>query len=366
MDAARQAQTPRERYQSDLAKPGFVKDPAQAQAVAALDLLHRHLIQQPPLSWWRRLLGQPQPPVKGLYLWGSVGRGKTWLMDCFYETLPFTEKRRWHFHRCMQQVHHRLKQLKDQEDPLRLVAREFSSEARVLCFDEFFVSDIADAMLLGRLFEYLFRDGVTLIATSNVKPDDLYKDGLQRERFLPAIRLLKHYTQVLNVDGDTDYRLRHLQSANLFYTPAGRGADSHLSAFFARLSGGAPVATAPLEINRRDIAVRQTVDGIAWFDFNALCDGPRGTEDYIELARSFHTILISDIPLFNADLEDQARRFIALVDEFYDRKVKLAATAAAPLTELYAGKRLKFEFERTASRLQEMQSREYLSLPHLP
>ncbi|MGH8371820.1 MAG: cell division protein ZapE [Gammaproteobacteria bacterium] len=366
MDINQAPQTPRQRYEADLKKPGFVKDPAQAHAVAALELLYQHLLKRPPLSWWRRLLGQTQAPLKGLYLWGSVGRGKTWLMDCFFECLPYAEKRRLHFHRFMQMVHEQLKSLKEQEDPLKLVARDFSSRAQVLCFDEFFVSDIADAMLLGRLFDYLFQDGVTLVATSNVAPDNLYRDGLQRERFLPAIKLLKQHTHVLNVNGSTDYRLRHLEQTKLFYTPSGTEADAHLNAFFARLTGDVPAETGPLAINHREIPVREAVDGVAWFDFDALCDGPRGTEDYIELARSFHTILISGIPICTRDLEDQARRFIALVDEFSDRKVKLAVSAATPLTGLYSGKRLSFEFQRTASRLQEMQSHTYLSLPHLP
>ena len=358
--------TPRQRYQADLHKPGFVKDAAQAHAVAALDLVYQHLVNHSSPSLWRRLTGRTQPPVKGLYLWGSVGRGKTWLMDCFFDCLPFTEKRRLHFHRFMRQVHDQLRALKDQEDPLKLVAREFSAQTRVLCFDEFFVSDIADAMLLGRLFEYLFADGITLVATSNVMPDDLYKDGLQRARFLPAIKLLKQHTHVFNVDGDTDYRLRHLEQTNLFYTPAGKQADAHLAKFFARLTSDARIESAPLKINQREIPVREAVDGVAWFQFDALCDGPRGTDDYIELARSYHTVLVSDIPVFTGEIEDQARRFIALVDEFYDRKVKLAASAAAPLSALYSGKKLSFEFQRTASRLQEMQTRAYLSLPHLP
>lgn len=366
MNDVRLPQTPRQRYEADLDKRGFIRDPAQAKAVAALDLLYQHLTQHPSTPWWRRLLGQPQKSIKGLYLWGSVGRGKTWLMDCFFDCLPFQDKRRLHFHRFMQQVHDQLKLLKEREDPLRLVAQQFSTQFRVLCFDEFFVSDIADAMLLGRLFDYLFQDGITLVATSNVAPDDLYKDGLQRQRFLPAIKLLKLHTHVLNVGGETDYRLRHLEQTNLFYTPAGKEADMHLAAFFARLTRDALIETAPLKINQREIPVREAVDGVAWFQFGALCDGPRGTDDYIELARSYHTVLVSDIPVFTGDIEDQARRFIALVDEFYDHKVKLAASAAAPLNALYSGKRLNFEFQRTVSRLQEMQSRAYLSLPHLP
>ncbi|MGA9855654.1 MAG: cell division protein ZapE [Gammaproteobacteria bacterium] len=366
MDSSTQPLTPRQRYQADLAKPGFVKDAAQVKAVAALDVLYHFLLKRPPLPRWRRWLGQSQSPLKGLYLWGSVGRGKTWLMDCFYECLPFHEKQRLHFHRFMQMVHAQLKSLSEQEDPLRIVARHFSEQARVLCFDEFFVSDIADAMLLGRLFEYLFADGVTLVATSNIPPDKLYKDGLQRERFLPAIRSLKQHTHILNVDGGTDYRLRHLERARLFYTPAGAEADAHLQAFFGHISGGSHGSGEPLLINDRPIRIRQHADGAVWFNFMDICGGPRSQVDYIEIARSYHTVLISDIPQLSGDLEDEARRFLALVDEFYDRKVKLVISAVTDIAGLYRGKRLNFEFQRTTSRLQEMQSREYLSEPHLP
>ncbi|MGH8397533.1 MAG: cell division protein ZapE [Gammaproteobacteria bacterium] len=358
--------TPRQRYEADLAKPGFVKDAAQARTVAALDLLYEHLLTRPPLSGWRRALGQTQSPLKGLYLWGSVGRGKTWLMDCFYECLPFQEKTRLHFHRFMQMVHAQLKALPDQEDPLRIVAKHFSERACVLCFDEFFVSDIADAMLLGRLFEYLFADGVTLVATSNIPPDKLYKNGLQRERFLPAIKSIKQHTHVMNVDGGVDYRLRHLEKVRLFYTPSGAEADAHLQEFYGHISGGAQSSDAALFINDRLIPVKQQADGVVWFCFQDICGGPRSQLDYIEIARSYHTVLISDIPQLDGDLEDEARRFVALVDEFYDRRVKLALSAAVPLERLYPGKRLAFEFQRTTSRLQEMQSREYLSEPHLP
>ncbi|MGH8377562.1 MAG: cell division protein ZapE [Gammaproteobacteria bacterium] len=366
MNDAHTPLTPRQRYAADLARPGFVKDAAQARAVAALDLLYEHLLKRPPLSWWHRALGQAQSPLKGLYLWGSVGRGKTWLMDCFYECLPFPEKRRLHFHRFMQMVHEQLKALPDQEDPLRIVAKQFSEQARVLCFDEFFVSDIADAMLLGRLFDYLFEDGVILIATSNIAPDNLYKDGLQRDRFLPAIKSLKQHTHVMNVDGVTDYRLRHLEKTRLFYVPAGVEADAHLEAFLEHLSGGVHGSAEPLVINGRRIPVKQHADGVVWFQFPDICGGPRSQLDYIEIARSYHTVLISDIPQLDADREDEARRFVALVDEFYDRKLKLAASAAVPLERLYTGKRLDFEFRRTTSRLVEMQSRDYLAEPHLP
>ena len=365
MNDAHTPLTPRQRYAADLAKPGFVKDAAQAKAVAALDILYHHLLTH-HVAWWQRLLGQSEAPPKGLYLWGAVGRGKTYLMDCFYECLPFPEKRRLHFHHFMQMVHTQLKALPDQEDPLRVVAKHFSEQARVLCFDELFVSDIGDAMLLGRLFQYLFADGVTLVATSNVAPDNLYKDGLQRERFLPAIKSLKQHVYVLHLDGSHDYRLRHLEKTRLYYVPAGAEADAHLQAFFAHLAGGVHAGTEPLLINDREIPVNQHADGVVWFGFTDICGGPRSAADYIEIARAYHTVLISDIPVLNHDLEDEARRFVALVDEFYDRRVKLAVSAAVPLEQLYTGKRLAIEFQRTLSRLTEMQSRQYLSAPHLP
>ena len=359
-------QSPRQRYESDLARHGFLRDPAQERAVEALDQLYTRLLSTPAPAWWQRLLGRPAPPVKGLYLWGGVGRGKTWLMDCFFDCLPFQDKLRLHFHRFMHEVHAALKDFPAEQDPLQRVAERFRARARVICFDEFFVSDITDAMLLWRLFQHLFARGVTLVATSNVQPDELYRNGLQRERFLPAIRLLKQYTQVLNVDGGTDYRLRHMQGTELFYVPAGPEADAHLTAVFQRLAGHLDADTSPLTVNDRPIPVRRHADGVAWFGFEPLCAGPRSQEDYIEIARGFHTVLLSDIPQLTRDTEDAARRFIALVDEFYDRRVKLAASAAVPLDALYSGKRLAFEFERARSRLTEMQTQQYLSEPHLP
>ncbi|HSN17769.1 MAG TPA: cell division protein ZapE [Gammaproteobacteria bacterium] len=357
--------TPRRYYEAALKEHGFVRDPAQDRAVGVLDALYTRLVTSPRVSW-SRFLGREASAVKGLYLWGGVGRGKTWLMDCLYDTLPFPDKLRLHFHRFMHEVHAELQRHPDEQDPLLKVAQHFRARARVICFDEFFVSDITDAMLLGRLFQHLFAMGVTLVATSNVPPDRLYWDGLQRERFLPAIRELKAHTQVLEVNGPTDYRLRHMQHTQLFYVPAGAKADAHLEAVFERLAGHHPAESGDLAVNDRSIPTRRHADGVAWFDFDALCEGPRSQEDYIELARGFHTVLVSGIPLFDADREDAARRFIALVDEFYDRRVKLAATAAAPLDGLYSGKKLAFEFERTRSRLTEMQTEGYLSLPHLP
>lgn len=366
MNDARTQQTPRQRYEADIARLGFQRDQAQERAVTALDQLQARLLATPHPSLWRRLTGQPSAPVKGLYLWGGVGRGKTWLMDCFYECLPFEDKLRLHFHRFMHEVHAGLKRHPDEQDPLLKVAENFRARARVICFDEFFVSDITDAMLLGRLFQHLFAQGVTLVATSNLPPDELYKNGLQRERFLPTIRMLKQYTQVMNVDGGTDYRLRHMQGTELFYVPAGPEADAHLTTMFEALAGHMTADTSPLMVNERAIPTRRHADGVAWFGFQDLCTGPRSQEDYIEIARGFHTVLLSDIPRLDRDSEDAARRFIALIDEFYDRRVKFAASAAVPLDALYKGKRLTFEFQRAQSRLTEMQTKQYLSDPHLP
>lgn len=358
--------SPYARYRHDLAENAFVADPAQAQAVAALQHVYEALIARPPRQ---RHIGRNRmrwPKVRGLYLWGGVGRGKTWLMDAFFTSLPFTRKQRTHFHRFMLEVQDKLNQHRDEQDPLHKIAREIAGRVRVLCFDEFHVSDIADAMILGRLFDGLFARGVTLVATSNVAPDDLYRDGLQRERFLPAIEMLKRNTTVLNVDGDTDFRLRALHAAPLYLCPADETADAQLARHFTAIASGAITEDGEINLHNRSIPARRIAEGIAWFDFAALCEGPRGSADYVELARLDHTVVISGVPRFDADHEDAARRFITLVDEFYDRGVKLILSAAAPVSNLYRGERLRFEFERTASRLTEMQSREYLAKPHLP
>jgi cell division protein ZapE len=299
-------------------------------------------------------------------MWGGVGRGKTYLMDTFFESLPFQDKLRLHFHRFMRRVHQELRALKDQKDPLDCVADRLSSETRVLCFDEFFVSDIADAMILGNLMRKLFERGVTLVATSNIAPDRLYENGLQRERFLPAIDTLISHVEVLNVDGGTDYRLRTLEKAQLYHYPLNDMAENSLTESFNQLVIETPRSNYPLEIEGRTILARQVADDVAWFDFSALCDGPRSQNDYIELAREYHTVLISNVPALHAGVDDQVRRFINLVDEFYDRHVKLMVSADKPLDALYSGGRLSFEFLRTQSRLLEMQSHEYLARPHKP
>jgi cell division protein ZapE len=359
------------RYAAALAAKGFAADPAQAAAVDALDRVARELgARRTPHRWTmrlRRALGRaPLAPVRGAYLWGGVGRGKTFVMDLFFEALPFPDRLRYHFHRLMYRVHNRLRALQNRPDPLDIVAGEFAAQARVICFDEFFVTDIADAMILGNLLNALVRRGVTLVATSNVPPDELYSGGLQRQRFLPAIDLIKSHTAVLHVTGSIDYRLRVLEQAEIFHAPLDASADGNLARWFGQIAPDAGTHGQPIEVNGRDIFTRRRADGIAWFDFAALCDGPRSQDDYIELARAFQTVIVSAVPVLDETMENQARRFIALVDEFYDHRVKLIISAAAPIASLYRGQRLVREFTRTRSRLLEMQSTAYLAAPHVP
>ena len=371
-----QSLSPRARYERDLQRPDFRQDPAQAQAVAHLQSLNEQLVSawrdEQKQSFWGGLLkrfgGNEREPVRGLYFWGGVGRGKTYLMDNFYESLPFPEKMRSHFHRFMRRVHAELKKLDGQKNPLERVADIIAGEARVICFDEFFVSDITDAMILGTLMEALFARGVTLVATSNIVPDGLYKDGLQRARFLPAIALLNKHTLVVNVDGGVDYRLRALEQAELYHSPLGPEADASLMRSFDSLVAVKDEVRAnqELEVEGRMIRSRYLAEDVVWFDFVDLCDGPRSQNDYIELAREYHTVLLSNVPPLGREKDDQARRFINLVDEFYDRQVKLIVSAAKPLAQLYSTGKLDFEFQRTVSRLLEMQSHEYLARPHRP
>jgi cell division protein ZapE len=364
--------TPWQRYQADLQLEDFCHDPAQEQAVLLLQDLYERLVSAPAeldsglKAWVYKLRGAQIEPLIGLYLWGGVGRGKTYLVDTFFECLPFERKLRVHFHRFMQRVHAELIGLEGQKNPLEVVADRLSREARVLCFDEFFVTDIGDAMILGGLMQALFARGVTLVATSNIEPGNLYENGLQRQRFLPVIDLIERYTRVVNVDAGVDYRLRTLQQAELYHFPLDEGADSSLRDSFERLAPEPGKHWERLEINNRYLTCRCVADDVAWFDFAELCEGPRSQNDYIELARIFHAVLISGVPEFGVDKDDQARRFVNLVDEFYDRNVKLVLAAAKPLLELYAGGNLEFEFQRTISRLQEMQSYEYLAREHRP
>ena len=352
-------------YTSLITDGGYKPDPAQAKAIEELDRIWIELTAHPVSGWWARIRGKQRQPVEGLYMWGGVGRGKTWLMDMFFESLPGKDKLRIHFHRFMARIHVALKAKQSTRNPLPEIAREWASQYRLLCFDEFFVSDIADAMLLGGLFQALFAEGVTLIATSNVAPDNLYRDGLQRAKFLPAIESLKEHCQSLHVDGERDFRLRLLQRSEIFLQPLDSHAETSLSEAFESMSGGCSLDT-HLEINGRSLNARQRGDGIIWFSFGTLCDLPTSTADYIEIARAFNTVLLSDVPLMDEGNADATRRFINLIDEFYDRNVKMLISASGPIDDLYNGNRLAFEFQRTASRLTEMQSNDYLAKPHLP
>jgi cell division protein ZapE len=339
-------------------------DPAQRALLPSLDRIRAGLLAAQSGGWRRWLPLRERAAVRGLYLWGAVGRGKTFLADLLVESLPPSLVLRLHFHRCMGRVQAQLKTLQGRTDPLREVAAAFAAEAKLLCLDEFFVNDIGDAMILAGLLEHLFAQGVTLVTTSNIEPAGLYRDGLQRARFLPAIDLLEAHCEVRELVSPQDYRLRALTRAGVYFTPAGEHGEHELAACFARIAPGAHRVDTAIHINDRDIPIRRRGDGTVWFEFAALCEGPRAVADYIDLAQRFNTVLISNVPQFTPQTEDAARRFVNLVDEFYDRGVKLVLSAATPVTELYDGERLRAEFARTQSRLIEMQSAQYLAAAH--
>lgn len=357
-----------DRYHNCLATRGWQADLAQTKVIDALDRLIEQISHKRSLpEKLRDLLTQRKPDTpKGLYLWGGVGRGKTFLMDLFFEEVSDVPKMRRHFHRFMKDVHDRLRHLKNVEDPLDEVARQLRSQAQLICFDEFFVADIADAMILGRLFVKLFERGTVLVATSNVAPDLLYKDGLQRSQFLPAIATLKQHTHVLHVDGSEDYRLRSLSEMNMYHHPHTSQVHDLLDTYFDTIAPDAGTRGQPMKIEGRMVKTIRRADGLVWFEFDAICDGPRGAADYIEIAQTFQTVIISDIPQLTTELENQSRRFITLVDEFYDRRVNLIVSAAVDLSLLYTGTKLQFEFQRTRSRIIEMQGAAYLAEPHIP
>ncbi|MGM3183678.1 cell division protein ZapE [Dickeya oryzae] len=375
-----QRTTPLALYQQALMAQTYQPDEVQHQTVVRLNAIHQTLTEQvwiqpesrtPGLiSKWRSWLGQKEKtptPVQGLYMWGGVGRGKTWLMDLFFHSLPSERKLRLHFHRFMLRVHEELNQLQGQENPLEKVADGFKAQTDILCFDEFFVSDITDAMLLAELLRALFSRGIALVATSNIPPDELYRNGLQRARFLPAIELIKRHCDVLNVDAGIDYRLRTLTQAHLYLTPLNAATEAEMQAMFRRLSGRDITQPGPvLEVNHRPLATLSAGDGVLAVDFATLCLDARSQNDYIALSRLYHTVLLHHVPVMAVKDENAARRFLALVDEFYERRVKLIISAQVPMFEIYQGEHLKFEYQRCLSRLQEMQSEEYLRQPHLP
>jgi cell division protein ZapE len=345
-------------------------DAAQLEAAARLDRLSAALRPSSRSfgarlrAHWRRLAAPAADSPRGLYLWGGVGRGKTLLMDRFYESLRFPDRERTHFYRFMRQVHAELRSIDMRAQPLDDVAERLAKRVRLICLDEFFVADIADAMIFAGLLEGLFRRGVILVATSNSPPEDLYQDGLQRQRFLPAIELIRNHVDVLHLDGSVDYRLRQLELAPTYLDSALAQTPVQLRQRFAALAGDGAAGPSALTIEDRAIAAVATGPGLAWFEFGELCEGARSQLDYIEIARMYHTVFISNIPHFSSADEDAARRFVMLIDEFYDRSVKIVVSAAAPPADLYHGERLRFEFQRAASRLIEMQTQNYLAGQH--
>lgn len=360
--------TPWQKYQQDLQRDDFVHDAAQENAVRHLQRLYDDLTAAKPAEkdWFAKLFNKDSTPtIKGLYFWGGVGRGKTYLVDTFYEALPGERKMRVHFHRFMHRVHDELKKLNNKSNPLEIVADIFKSETDIICFDEFFVQDITDAMLLGGLMEALFERGIVLVATSNIVPDELYRNGLQRARFLPAIALVNENTEIVNVDSGIDYRLRTLEQAEIFHSPLDAQADKNLFEYFDKLSPEPGTLDTAIEIEGRMIKTRKVSDCIVMFDFPELCETARSQVDYMEISRLYNTVILSNVKQLGQSNDDAARRFIALVDEFYERNVTLIISAEKPITELYTQGNLNFEFKRCISRLQEMQSLEYLAREHL-
>ena len=362
-----------DRYMDHCRSGDLREDAKQIEVVYRLDALREALdSHQSPKSFWSRFSRRDKRSIQGLYLWGSVGRGKTFLMDLFFESLERKDKVRIHFYRFMQSVHLALAEYQGSPDPLKLVAKRLAGEGSVLCFDEFFVSDITDAMLLSGLLYALQEEGVTLVATSNVPPSGLYRDGLQRGKFLPAISLLEQTNEIVNLDHEFDYRLRALGQAELYHYPLGNHAEAVLDTIWQTLDiaisrdrvDSASPGTA-ININGRSLPARRVSQQMIWFEFSDICGGPRSPSDYIAIAGEYATVFISSIPQFHCGIEDEARRFVSLIDEFYDRRVNLICTAQVNILDLYQGNRLAFEFERTASRLKEMQSKEYFQDQHL-
>ena len=364
--------TPLEEYEQAIASGRLQSDADQLQVMQALQTLFGKLValEQHSTSWFARIRGRltgrrPKSPC-GLYIWGTVGRGKTLMVDMFFHNLPFKRKLRMHFHRFMQMIHQELRQLEHMPDPMAVVADQLAQRARVICFDEFHVADITDAMLLGNLLRGLFDRGVVLVATSNTEPKYLYWDGLQRERFLPAIELIERHTRVMRIGGDTDHRLAFLDHAEIYHWPLDDAAEANMAENFVNLAPEEGTHDESIEIEGRDIPTVREADGVVWFEFEALCGGPRSADDYIEIARTYQTVLLSNVPKLTPDIEDKAKRFINLIDELYDRRVKLIISAAEAPDCLYGGNRHAADFQRTVSRLHEMSSHAYLAESHRP
>ena len=351
-------------YERELAERGYHSDPAQLRAVEALDRCAREWsgYKAQRSNAFKKLINRPAIP-RGVYLHGGVGRGKSFLMDCFYSAVPLKRKTRLHFHEFMREVHRELAGLQGTVNPLDELAARMARRYRLICFDEFHVADITDAMILHRLLQALFDNGVGFVTTSNFRPDELYPDGLHRDRILPAIDLLNERLEVVGVDNGIDYRLRTMERVKLYHTPLGPQADAEMNDAFTQLAASHdenPV----LHIEARQIRARLRADGVIWFDFATLCGGPRSQNDYLEIATQYHTLLLSDVPYMPVRMASEARRFTWLVDVLYDRRVKLIVSAAVPPQALYTEGPLAHEFPRTVSRLQEMQSAEFLALEH--
>ncbi len=354
----------RQTYEKELIDRGYSSDPAQLRAVAALDRCSSEWAQYKVKrsNALKKLINRPSIP-KGVYMYGGVGRGKSFLMDCFFNAVPIRRKTRLHFHEFMREVHRELAGLQGTVNPLDELGRRISQRYKLICFDEFHVADITDAMILHRLLVALFDNGVGFVTTSNFRPDGLYPDGLHRDRILPAIALLNERMEVLNVDNGTDYRRRALEHVKLYHTPLDESADADLEDAFNRLAEAhdeEPV----LHIEAREIRAVRKAGGVVWFDFRTLCGGPRSQNDYLELASQFHTVILSNVPQMPVRMASEARRFTWLVDVLYDRRVKFIISAQVPPESLYPEGPLAHEFPRTVSRLNEMQSQEYLSLEH--
>ena len=356
--------TVRQAYEAELKARGYHADPAQLRAVAALERCAAEwaAYKEQRSNSFKKIFNRPDIPL-GVYMYGGVGRGKSFLMDCFFNAVPLRRKTRLHFHEFMREVHRELAGLKGIANPLDELGRRMAARYKLICFDEFHVADVTDAMILHRLLVALFDNGVGLVTTSNFKPDDLYPNGLHRDRILPAIALLNERMEVINVDNGTDYRRRTLEQVDLYHTPLGQQADAAMTAAFDQLAPRAdedPV----LHIESRQIRARRRAGGVVWFDFKELCGGPRSQNDYLEIATQFHTVLLSDVPQMFVRHASEARRFTWLVDVLYDRRCKFILSAAVPPEQLYTEGPLAHEFPRTISRLNEMQSTEYLALEH--
>lgn len=351
--------TPRDYYHEQCKKGIIVEDPEQYAAIEQLQQIYLNLMNEHHKRQGLLSIFHKANSVKGLYLWGGVGIGKTFLMDCFYHCLPFKEKMRMHFHQFMKSVHEKLKKYQGKKNPLEWIANEIARDTLLLCFDELFVSDITDAMLLGQLFRALFKRGVCLVTTSNIPPDDLYKNGLQREQFLPAIAMLKENTTVMHIPTTIDYRLRHLKEAGVFYSPLNDAARQNMEKSFDSLRENQPVSTEPVSILGRSIKIKKQSGKIIWFEFADLCTIPRSQNDYLVIAEKFHTVFISDIPAIPANAKDTICLFISMVDVFYDARVRLVISSAEPVGEIYSRGYMILEYTRTHSRLLEMQSTDY-------